>query len=118
MIDSERINNLHNQAMEETDRAFLARRQGFEDNAQIHFRRAFELEKEAARLLETSNLEPSRSIIHRSAATLALDCGEIREAEKLAALGLAGDPPEVIAKELRVVLRQVFDALAEQAVGD
>jgi hypothetical protein len=118
MIDTDKINNLHNQAMEETDRAFMARKQGLEAEAKAHFRRAFELEREAAHALETTKIEPSRSIIHRSAATLALDCGEIREAEILAATGLAGNPPEVIAKELRAVLQQVFDALAEKAVGD
>ncbi len=48
--------------------------------------------------------EPTFSIIHRSAATLALDCGQYRRAEKLAAGALAGQPPPEIAGELLALL--------------
>jgi hypothetical protein len=48
--------------------------------------------------------EPARSVLYRSAAILALECHEVREAERLATAGLAGQPPEDIANELRQVL--------------
>lgn len=48
--------------------------------------------------------EPTFSIVHRSAAALALDCGRNRKAEQLATDGLAGEPPGEIAEELRELL--------------
>jgi hypothetical protein len=50
------------------------------------------------------NLEPTRSVLHRSAAALALECSELREAERLIGRALAGNPPEEIANELRDLL--------------
>jgi len=45
---------------------------------------AYELESQAAHLAAQKNdSEPTRSILHRSAASLALDCGLSREAERL-----------------------------------
>lgn len=68
-------------------------------------RKAFAAEREAADLLFGSlGEEPSRSVLYRSAAVLALDCREVREAERLATAGLAGYPPGDIATELREVL--------------
>ena len=76
--------------------------------AKTLFRKAFEVEREAANHLAPDyKLEPSRSVLHRVAAALAIECGEIRDAEKLIAMGLAGDPPFEIAEELRDLLEQV-----------
>lgn len=71
------------------------------------FHCAYLLEKQAA---EQSQTEPTRSVLHRSVATLALDCGEYREAERLVAAALAGSPPEQIANELREVLDALYKA--------
>jgi hypothetical protein len=46
--------------------------------------------------------------LHRSAAALALECGVLREAERLIAAALSGDPPNEIAEELRDLLEQVY----------
>ena len=51
-------------------------------------------------------IEPTHSVLHRSAAWLALDCGNPRLAEKFAAAGLAEEPPDEIAEELRDVWEQ------------
>jgi hypothetical protein len=51
--------------------------------------------------------EPSRSVLYRSAASLAMECGETREAEKLISIALIGNPPYEIAEELRNLLEQV-----------
>ena len=102
------VNKLHDDAMEYADEAFLAKKRGEIENAQALFRKAFEYEAEAARLVATTDIEPTRSVLHRSAATLALDCGEIREAEKLVAVALAGDPPDEIADELRDLNEQIY----------
>jgi hypothetical protein len=64
-------------------------------------RRAFEFERDAADLLsDAENAEPSRSVLHRSAATLARDVGEVDEADRLIEQGLRGQPPPSIAAEL------------------
>jgi hypothetical protein len=69
------IKNIHREAMEHTDLALVARRQGDEIAASSYFRRAYELELQAASsFLDKPNDEPTRSILYRSAATLALDC--------------------------------------------
>jgi hypothetical protein len=45
--------------------------------------------------------EPTRSVLYRSAASMAYVCKKYREAEKLIGIGLAGNPPHEIAEELR-----------------
>jgi hypothetical protein len=67
------------------------------------------LEKRAALLSSKyEDYEPTRSVLLRSAASLAIDCGEFREAERLIAAALSGSPPEEIADELRDLLEQVY----------
>jgi hypothetical protein len=103
-----RINELHDQAMAEVDEAYLARRSGHLELALLHSRRAYEFEREAAnQVREDYSAEPTRSVLYRSAATLAYECGELREAERLISLALAGDPPLEISDELRDLLEQV-----------
>ena len=59
----------HRQAMEYADHAFQARRDGDENQAGILFRQAFECERESAELVTSENsVEPTRSVLHRSAA--------------------------------------------------
>lgn len=95
--------------MEQTDLALAAQRTGAEAEARTLFRSAFEFERQAAALLAgTLDAEPTRSILHRSAASLALDCDEHREAEILIREALRGNPPEEIAEELRDLLEQVY----------
>jgi hypothetical protein len=95
-----RINYLHDRAMDIAEMASIARLKGDLKRADQLFRQAFENEAQAARLVELSS-EPTRSILYLSAASLTLDCNEFREAERLIAAGVAGDPPEEIVKELR-----------------
>ena len=101
------LNEIHQQAMELAEQAFVARRRDDFVTARSLAYRAFVLEKQAADQAQT---EPTRSVLHRSAATLALDCGEYREAERLVAAALAGTPPEPIANELREVLAALYQA--------
>ncbi|WP_419938968.1 hypothetical protein [Candidatus Palauibacter sp.] len=95
----------HDRAM---DLAFLADRSkaaGDLHEAGRLYAQALESELTALRALQ----DPSPltfAVMHRSAAWLALECGEIRLAEQLASTGLAGDPPPKIADELREVWEQ------------
>ena len=102
------INALHSQAMDAAGRAFHSDLHGDFATAETLFREAFEAERRAALLVADSDAEPTRSVLLRSAASLALDCHEYREAERLIAIGLAGNPPTPISDELRDLLETVY----------
>jgi hypothetical protein len=102
------ITTLHRQAMDLAEEAFEAKRDGSVDRAQRLLQAAFEKERDAAELaVRELNVEPTRSILFRSAASLAVQAGYVRDAEKLIAIALAGEPPADVAEELRDLLEQV-----------
>jgi len=102
------IRELHKEAMDLAELAFVAKLRGNLEKAGQLSRQAFEYEAQAARLVpDESSSEPTRSVLYSSAAWLALDCNEFREAERLVAAGLAGYPPEDIAEELRELFEKV-----------
>ncbi len=102
------IQKLHTQAIEYADRAFIKKFQGNVDGAKSYFFQAFELEKEAALLAYEQHIgEPSVSVLLKSAASLALNCSELVQAEKMICLALSGEPPTEIAEELRNLLEDV-----------
>jgi tetratricopeptide (TPR) repeat protein len=117
MTDTRIINELHEQAMELADQGLLLRKSGDTERSVAVFRQAFEYEAAAAKLVADTTIEPTRSVLHRSAATLALDCGEVREAEKLIAAALVGDPPAEIAVELRALLMEVLQTYQQGVAG-
>ena len=103
------VNDLHRKAMALVDLADEAKRSGHPDKCLALSKEAFDLEAAAAwKLAGEITLEPSRSVLFRSAATLAMDVGETRAAEKLIAAALAGNPPSEIADELRDLLEDVY----------
>ena len=101
------VKELHREAMKYNDLAIIAKHK---DPSMVieYFQKAFESEKKAfIKFNSKSNAEPTRTILLRSAANLALLATLPREAEKLIAIGLAGDPPDELANELRDILQQV-----------
>ncbi|RUT04048.1 hypothetical protein DSM106972_049620 [Dulcicalothrix desertica PCC 7102] len=108
---------LHREAMELVDQAFLARQRGDATAALELTKAAFSQEQAAADLVANLfDLEPTRSVLHRSAATLAVECSFLREAEKLIGRALAGNPPDDIADELRdLLIEEVYSR--RQAIG-
>ena len=93
---------MHNEAMSNVDQAELLKRQGNRTESLFFLRKAFEQERECAlSLLHNQDFEPSRSILFRSAASLGLEVGEIREAEQLIYMGLLGNPPKWVEEELK-----------------
>ena len=107
-----RASDLHGKAMEHANFAFIARMRGDEAQARTLFEQAFALEVEGiAALEESERVEPWLSVLHRSAATLALDCDRPRDAEKIAAKALAQDPHPAILPELRDVMEQAIARL-------
>ncbi len=105
MIDRDKVAVLHDAAMQLAERGFLERDSS---RARDWFRSALDKERAAASLLtEAGDEEPTRSVLFRSAATLALDCNDYIEAERLIDQGLAGTPPPEIAGELKDLRRRV-----------
>lgn len=99
---------LHEEAMALADLAAIERAAGHWEETRRLSAAAFEMEQRAAFMLESRyDLEPTRSVLFRSAASLALDYGDHRMAEKLIARALGGDPPEDIANDLRDLLENV-----------
>lgn len=102
------IQSLHKQAMDLAEAAAVARLRGALELAAQFTRQAFEQETQAAALIASAlDAEPTRSVLHRSAASLAIECGELRMAERLIATALSGDPPPEIAEELKDLFIQI-----------
>jgi hypothetical protein len=98
------IKQIHDQAMDLAEEAFVARRKGEEEEATKFFSEALELEKQAASyFLPEKESEPTRSILYRSAATLAYHAKDYEQAEQLVAQGLIGYPPDEIKQELKAL---------------
>jgi hypothetical protein len=96
------VNELHLKAMDLADEAFQLRRSGEQASATLFFLKALELERAAALLLPPNEeAEPSRSILYRSAASLAYNGEDYTTAERLVAQGLSGFPPIEIKEELK-----------------
>ena len=109
------IQDLHRQAMDLAELALTAKLRGDLEQADRLSRQAFEKEVSAATLVASDlNAEPTRSVLHRSAASLAIDCGEFQAADRLIATALSGNPPQKIVDELkdlfiRINLRRYFE---------
>jgi hypothetical protein len=104
-----KVKDLHHEAMRMVDESEFARRKGNTKLAAKRRRQAFDLERQAADIVANDlSLEPTRAVLHRSAASLALQCGALREAEQLIAEALSGNPPIEIAEELRDLLELVY----------
>ena len=96
------VNDLHPKAMDLAEEAFRLREKNQHKRALELFVKALELEREAALLLPPiEESEPSRSILFRSAASLAFNGENYEEAERLVAHGLSGYPPIEIKEELK-----------------
>ena len=101
------VNECHYKAMEWTELALQKRAQGNREESLAAFEQALDHELDAIGAMD-GIVEPTWSVLHRSAATLALDCLQFRKAEQLVATALAQDPPAEIAEELRDLLRQIL----------
>jgi len=114
-MDKRSIKELHREAMELADTAYEARRLGNLNQAQQRFFIALDLERQAARkTAEIKDSEPSRSILFRSAATLALHAGKFSEGMRLVEEAFKGSPPADIAKELEAIDERLRSAITQQ----
>ena len=105
------IRTIHSEAMDLAENAAMALSRGEQAIALDYYQRALEKERLAANLaVDRQAPEPTRSILLKSAAHLATNCHQLRLAEQLISVALAGNPPDEIAEELRQMFEQVgFD---------
>ena len=74
------VKDLHREAMRFVDEADSARRNGNVQVARERLRQVFDHERQAADLVAGDrSQEPTRAVLHRSAASLALQGGALRE---------------------------------------
>lgn len=105
---------LHSRAMEEFDQAMLAAKGGDNSRALYLLGRALRNEQAAADSVRNQfDLEPTRSVLHRSAASLALRVGDVASAKHYIERALDGSPPSEIREELAALNEQVLTLEAE-----
>ncbi len=102
------LKEIHQTASTYMQMALVAQGRGNEPESLRLFELAFEAEKQAALSLWSDfENEPTRSILFRSAANLAMDCKKYAEAKKMIHLGLAGNSSEEIVDELLQLSKQI-----------
>jgi len=102
------VKELHRQAMRLAEKAMIARNLGDYKIAKEIACEAFVLEAQAAEQIPAGkDTEPTRSILYRSAASLAYQGGKLYEAQRLIAQGLTGYPPSQVEHELKSLFDQV-----------
>ena len=92
--------SVHIEAMKFAQKAIVAEMEGNDKKAFELNEKAFVMEREAALSYLTSTLEPTRSVLFRSAASLAMLCNRFQESKELILHGLDGNPPLAIMEEL------------------
>ncbi len=107
-IDNEKdLKTTHAFAMELASKADLAKIEGNDEMYGAYIGWAFKFEKSAAESVrDQEDFEPTRSVLFRSAASLALESGNTGEAIRLAKSGLAGNPPDIVKEELKEILEK------------
>ena len=103
------INQLHEEAMNMAENAFLVQQKGDKMAFVQLSKKAFLLEKEAALLLQNKlDAEPNRSVLFKSAAFLAFDAQEYQECRDMITYTLLGKPDNIIKAEMN----QLFDEVS------
>lgn len=103
-----KVRELHSKAMELAHLSMVARHTQDWDRAESLAREAHLYESQAAELVpEGQASEPTRSILYRSAASLAYQCKDFRAAQRLIAKGLSGYPTPQVEQELKDLYEQV-----------
>jgi hypothetical protein len=106
------IQGSHDKAMDLFELGLLAaRRSNLKESRQL-FANALEEEAKAADSVPYE-LEPTRSILHRSTASIALRIGDTRTAMKYVETGLAGGGPTQLKEEMATLREQILILEAE-----
>jgi len=103
----QQVETLHNLAMECKDKALVYKLNGDIENYNFNLTKAYENELNAAMMLKDHDVEPSRAILFQSAACLAMEVKNYKEAEKLIFMGLSGNPPVWVSEELKNLFEEI-----------
>ena len=98
-----RYAEIHHQAMAKVDDYYAAKKRNNLAKAHEALLAALRLETEAASLV-AGDLEPTRSVLFRSAASLAMMAGRSTQVTQLVATALRGSPPDDVKEELLELL--------------
>ncbi|MFH1112864.1 MAG: hypothetical protein V1792_02995 [Pseudomonadota bacterium] len=102
------VKQTHRKAMAFLDLAEMAGIKGSSSDIPALLLHAYEMERQAAEMVKDDfELEPTRSVLFSSAASLAKKCDLLREAEQLVCMGLVGNPPHEVAEELRDLFEEI-----------
>ena len=93
--------------MEFADLGLRRKARGNAEESLEYFEQALHYELAAIDELDKTE-ELAWAVLHRSAGTLALDCRDFLQAEKIVATALAQEPHPEIAEELRDLLEQIY----------
>jgi hypothetical protein len=108
MTWKDEVNSLHRLAMEHADASLYYAYRSDVSRRDAENKRALELEEQAVELLaQNGSCEPTLTILRRSAATLALSCGDLDRAERHAAMALLGKGPDALKQDARDVIRRI-----------
>ena len=108
MTALEKAKIVHEEAMFLSQEADMAKLMGDNSKAQTLYKQSFVLENEAAvAYAYLFDKEPIRSILYRSAASLAIECQLFREASQLIHQGLTNNTPPDVADELHDLYKQL-----------
>lgn len=103
-----RIRELHEKAMELLQDAIVARHNNDDQTAIKKYQEAFKLESKAADLVCIKiDCEPTRSILYRSAASLAYQAGDFDNSLILIGKCLSGNPTQQIRNELSMLHEKI-----------
>jgi hypothetical protein len=78
------VKSYHRQSMSLAEQAIVAKAKGEMDQGRTLAEEAYGFEKLAADIISEYDSEPDRSVLHRSAATLAIECARFVDAVYLA----------------------------------
>lgn len=108
------IKELHHRAMESFEASLAAREAGDEAEVLRLLAEAFRFESAAAdSVVGDISLEPTRSVLYRSAASIALQMFDTQTAKRYVDKGLQGQPPEEIKEELQTLSDRIIILEAE-----
>jgi len=105
---------LHERAMELFEASLLARHAEDEGRMNRFLAQALKLECEAAdTVADDYALEPTRSLLHRSAAAMALSSFDTKTARRYVKAAFEGKPPTEVGSELQILSEQITILEAE-----
>ena len=105
---------LHERAMELFEASLLARHAEDEGRMNRFLAQALKLECEAAdTVADDYALEPTRSLLHRSAAAMALSSFDTKTARRYVEAAFEGKPPAEVGSELQILSEQITILEAE-----